>query len=108
MLTCIYTATHYQLLSIHITGTAGWGIAWYLNGLLIPNVTVFRGTTYTFKVEGGENPDNSARYHPFYISDNQRGGYLAKVEAARQVCKRQIAEYFILKKFCSKNFPAAC
>ena len=60
------------------TGTAGWGISWYLNGLLIPSVTVFRGVNYTFVTEGGEDPNNPTFYHPFYITDNDRGGYLAK------------------------------
>ncbi len=67
------------------TGTAGWGIAWYLNGLLIPSVTVFRGTTYTFIVEGGEDPDVTARYHPFYITSDDRGGYLFKSPEDQEV-----------------------
>ncbi len=61
------------------TGTAGWGIAWYLNGLLIPSVTVFRGTTYTFVTEGGDDPADQSRYHPFYITDSEKGGFLEVV-----------------------------
>ena len=67
------------------TGSSGWGISWYLNSLLIPNVTMYRGTTYTFTVEGGSDPSNQARYHPFYITSSDRGGYLAKSTAERQV-----------------------
>ena len=53
----------------------GWGIAWYINGLLIPEINVVRGKTYTFVIEGGNDPDSPAAYHPFYISDDPEGGY---------------------------------
>ena len=36
-----------------ITGQPSWGIAWYINDLLIPDIYVERGETYTFQVEGG-------------------------------------------------------
>ncbi|XP_034178877.1 LOW QUALITY PROTEIN: DM13 and DOMON_DOH domain-containing protein skeletor [Osmia lignaria lignaria] len=61
-----------------ITGHVGWGISWYINGLLIPVINVVRGTKYTFVVEGGEDPDTPARYHPFYITDDPVGGYQHK------------------------------
>ncbi|KAG5348197.1 SKEL1 protein, partial [Acromyrmex charruanus] len=57
-----------------ITGTPSWGIAWYINDLLIPEITVERGKTYTFIVEGGDDPANPARYHPLYITDSPEGG----------------------------------
>ncbi|KYN45050.1 hypothetical protein ALC56_00524 [Trachymyrmex septentrionalis] len=57
-----------------ITGTPSWGIAWYINDLLIPEIIVERGKTYTFIVEGGDDPANPARYHPFYITDSPEGG----------------------------------
>lgn len=34
-------------------GQPSWGIAWYINDLLIPEIYVERGETYTFLVEGG-------------------------------------------------------
>ncbi|XP_043268962.1 protein Skeletor, isoforms B/C isoform X2 [Venturia canescens] len=58
-----------------ITGHVGWGISWYINGLLIPTINVVRGQKYTFVVEGGDNPEFPARYHPFYITDDPVGGY---------------------------------
>ena len=58
-----------------ITGKVGWGIAWYMNGLLIPELVVQRGKTYTFIVEGGNDPIHSSRRHPLYITDNPEGGY---------------------------------
>ncbi|XP_014221309.1 protein Skeletor, isoforms B/C [Trichogramma pretiosum] len=61
-----------------ITGHVGWGISWYINGLLIPEIHVVRNKTYTFVVEGGDNPSNPARYHPFYITDDPVGGYQHK------------------------------
>ncbi|XP_054015719.1 protein Skeletor, isoforms B/C isoform X1 [Hylaeus anthracinus] len=61
-----------------ITGHVGWGISWYINGLLIPEIYVVRGTRYTFFVEGGEDVDKPALYHPFYITDDPVGGYQHK------------------------------
>ncbi|XP_055587341.1 protein Skeletor, isoforms B/C isoform X2 [Uranotaenia lowii] len=58
-----------------ITGHPSWGIAWYLNDLLIPEVYVERGQTYTFVVEGGNDSTQPAKYHPFYITDSPEGGY---------------------------------
>ncbi|XP_067210806.1 protein Skeletor, isoforms B/C isoform X2 [Linepithema humile] len=58
----------------HITGTPSWGIAWYINDQLIPELQVERGQTYTFIVEGGDRPSNPARYHPFYITSSAQGG----------------------------------
>lgn len=57
-----------------ITGLPGWGLAWWINGYLIPELTVERGVTYTFIVEGGSNSSNTASYHPFYITNNKEGG----------------------------------
>ncbi|XP_023944078.2 protein Skeletor, isoforms B/C isoform X4 [Bicyclus anynana] len=67
-----------------ITGHVGWGISWYINGLLIPEVTVVRGKKYTFVVEGGTDPDTPARYHPFYITNDPVGGYFHKSDAEKQ------------------------
>ena len=61
-----------------ITGHVGWGIAWYINGLLIPEIHVVRGKTYTFVIEGGNDPESPAAYHPFYITDDKEGGYQYK------------------------------
>lgn len=57
-----------------ITGIESWGISWYLNDMLIPELHVKRGETYTFTVEGGDEPQQPARYHPFYITDSALGG----------------------------------
>eukprot|EP00057_Strongylocentrotus_purpuratus_P011347 XP_011665821.1 PREDICTED: protein Skeletor, isoforms B/C [Strongylocentrotus purpuratus] len=59
----------------YITGSVGWGIAWFINGELIPELTLRRGKTYTFLVSGGDVPSMSANYHPFYITDDPSGGY---------------------------------
>lgn len=68
-----------------ITGHVGWGISWYINGLLIPEVNVVRGKTYTFVVEGGNNVDQPANYHPFYITDDPVGGFEYKNDDEREV-----------------------
>ncbi|XP_072177571.1 protein Skeletor, isoforms B/C-like isoform X1 [Diadema setosum] len=58
-----------------ITGQVGWGIAWFIDDLLIPELTVKRGSTYTFLVRGGDDPSVNANYHPFYITDDPNGGF---------------------------------
>lgn len=68
-----------------ITGHVGWGISWYINGLLIPEINVVRGKTYTFVVEGGNEPDTPARFHPFYITDDSVGGYEHKTDEEKAV-----------------------
>ncbi|KAI8506560.1 hypothetical protein Bbelb_159870 [Branchiostoma belcheri] len=67
-----------------ITGQPGWGIAWYINGLLIPELHVKRRQNYTFIVEGGDDASLPARYHPFYITDDPKGGYIQKTAAEKQ------------------------
>ncbi|XP_064074896.1 protein Skeletor, isoforms B/C isoform X1 [Vanessa tameamea] len=67
-----------------ITGHVGWGISWYINGLLIPEITVVRGKKYTFVVEGGTDPEVPARYHPFYITNDPVGGYYHKSDAEKK------------------------
>lgn len=69
-----------------VLGHVGWGISWYINGLLIPEINVIRGKTYTFVVEGGHDPDTAAKYHPFYITDDPVGGYEYKSEEEKAVC----------------------
>lgn len=44
-----------------ITGFNSWGIAWYVNDLLIPEIEVVRGETYTFIVEGGSDKFQPAK-----------------------------------------------
>lgn len=58
-----------------ITHFPSWGIAWYINDLLIPEILVERGQTYSFIVEGGNDKTNPSKYHPFYISDSPEGGF---------------------------------
>lgn len=66
-------------------GHVGWGISWYINGLLIPEINVVRGRRYTFVTEGGSDPDVPARYHPFYITDDPIGGYYHKTAEEKAV-----------------------
>jgi len=67
-----------------ITGHVGWGISWYINGLMIPEIHVVRGKTYTFVIEGGDDPGQTAAYHPFYITDDPEGGYEFKTKEQRR------------------------
>lgn len=63
-----------------ITGMTSWGISWWINDQLIPELVVERGQTYTFMVEGGDDPTQGARYHPFYITSSSEGGFGQKKE----------------------------
>ncbi|XP_066281067.1 protein Skeletor, isoforms B/C-like [Branchiostoma lanceolatum] len=67
-----------------ITGLPSWGIAYWLNGLLIPELELKRGWKYTFIVEGGNDTATPERYHPFYITDDPTGGYVQKTPAEQQ------------------------
>jgi hypothetical protein len=50
----IFRTHSYPLLDINFfAGQPSWGIAWYVNDKLIPELYVERGSTYTFVVEGG-------------------------------------------------------
>ncbi|CAH1784589.1 unnamed protein product [Owenia fusiformis] len=59
-----------------LTGRPSWGIAWYINNILIPEVYVVRNTTYKFIINGGNDPVNSAKNHPFYLTSSPDGGYI--------------------------------
>ncbi|XP_022665167.1 protein Skeletor, isoforms B/C-like isoform X2 [Varroa destructor] len=65
---------------VKITGQEGWGIAWWINGQLIPELHVVRGHNYTFVVEGGLESTNTAKYHPFYITNSPAGGGANHIE----------------------------
>ncbi|XP_006815462.1 protein Skeletor, isoforms B/C-like [Saccoglossus kowalevskii] len=70
-----------------ITGLVSWGIAWYINETLIPVLRLKRGVNYTFIIEGGDDPMQSASYHPFYITDDPVGGYVQKSQEEREQVK---------------------
>ena len=68
-----------------IIGQAGWGIAFYINNILAPELVVQRGKTYTFIIEGGNDPNEGASYHPFYITDSISGGRMRNTPQQREV-----------------------
>ncbi|XP_029163998.1 uncharacterized protein LOC114935347 isoform X2 [Nylanderia fulva] len=58
-----------------ITGKPSVGLAWYIEGALIPELYLRRGLTYSFRVHGGNNPHSADLYHPLIITDEPHGGY---------------------------------
>lgn len=68
-------------------GIASPGYAWYINGLLAPTLFVVRGKTYTFRVEGGNNPHKADFYHPLYITNDSFGGFIKYSEEERKKIK---------------------
>ena len=79
-------AVHFSYcILIFLLGQAGWGIAWYINNTIVPELVVERGRTYTFLVYGGAVPADSSNYHPFYITDSVNGGRLLNTPQERTV-----------------------
>ena len=66
-------------------GQVGWGIAWYINGYLVPELVLRRGNTYTFNVQGGDDPIDISNYHPFYITNSLSGGRLLNTQEQQAV-----------------------
>nr|XP_046920523.1 protein Skeletor, isoforms B/C-like [Dermatophagoides farinae] len=66
------------------TGQASPNLVWYINGLLAPILYVKRGRTYTFRVEGGNNPQQAELYNPLYITNDPHGGYTELTEIERK------------------------
>lgn len=74
-------------------GRPSWsGQAWYINGLLAPELVVERNQPYRFVVEGGNEKTplgaataaTLARRHPFYLTDSLEGGFEFKTDDERQ------------------------
>lgn len=42
-----------------------------------------RGTTYTFRVSGGDAPESNAAFHPFYLTTSITGGFVQLTPAER-------------------------
>lgn len=57
------------------TGQTSTALAWYINGLLAPEMWLRRGLTYAFRVYGGNNPHSAEYYHPLIITDEPHGGF---------------------------------
>ncbi|KAG5898103.1 hypothetical protein JTB14_027460 [Gonioctena quinquepunctata] len=58
-----------------ITGHPSTALAWYINGMLAPEIWLRRGLSYVFKVYGGNNPHSPEHYHPLIITDEPHGGF---------------------------------
>ncbi|XP_035215344.1 protein Skeletor, isoforms D/E-like [Stegodyphus dumicola] len=56
---------------------------WFINGLPTPELTIQRGNTYTFVVEGGKNP--------LYITSSNEGGLYQDILQGRQTSETMYA-----------------
>jgi len=65
------------------TGLPSGSLVWYVEGFLAPEIYLRRGLTYTFKIEGGNDPRSAEFYHPFIITDEPVGGYYRMNEKQR-------------------------
>jgi len=59
-------------------------LCFWINNLLLPELTVYRGQTYYFKVNGGDS-ERQVHYHPFYITSSPLGGYGNKAESEKNI-----------------------
>lgn len=66
------------------TGQASPSLVWYINGLMAPILYVKRGRTYTFRIEGGNNPSIAELYNPLYITNHPNGGYTEQDDKERR------------------------
>ena len=87
------------------TGQAGWGIAWYVNDTLIPELLVRRGSSYTFIIEGGNDASILAMYHPFYITNSKIGGRVRNTDEQKAVSSwvSEIVIPYICHTCCTKD-----
>ncbi|XP_023345279.1 protein Skeletor, isoforms B/C [Eurytemora carolleeae] len=54
-------------------------LCWWINGVIMPELHVYRGETYYFKVQGGDSDRlGLANFHPFYITSDKAGGFNKK------------------------------
>src|SRR2546430_1648814 len=51
-----------------LSGLGSPGLSWYIHGFLAPALYMQRGLVYSFRVEGGNSPQNVQGYHPFVVS----------------------------------------
>jgi hypothetical protein len=100
-----HTPTHSHTHTL--TGQPGWGIAFFINGTIIPELVVERGRTYTFLVYGGEDPADNSNYHPFYITDSINGGRLLNTQQERAVSTR-ITLFHLSKRIDFMLNPLRC
>ena len=73
---------NYPLANLDVLpGKSGGELAFYIDGLLIPELTLTRGERYLFNVYGG-SPSNNAT---LYITDSPTGGRLLMSEEQNRV-----------------------
>jgi len=77
-----------------IASKACSGMAWYVNGLLLPVVGVSRGVSYTFRVNGGDDRERPAEYHPLYITTDAEGGFGSQTPSEQENLRGSILAGF--------------
>ena len=69
-----------------ITGTSPSekSVCWWINGKIMPEIYVYRGRTYFFRVQGGDGYQHVALNNPLYITDHRDGGYGQKSDYEKE------------------------
>ena len=69
-----------------ITGTSPSekSVCWWINGKIMPEIYVYRGRTYYFRVQGGDGYQHVALNNPLYITDHRDGGYGQKSDYEKE------------------------
>lgn len=68
---------------VTLTGVGPEGTAFYLNGMLSPDVYLVRGRTYVFVVETGLG--GNGVFQPVYFTTDSAGGYQGKSDYQKRV-----------------------
>ena len=65
---------------LFFTGLGAEGSAFFVNGLLAPELYLEREKDYVFVVETGLGTDAEGTFHPLYFTSDNLGGFQAKSE----------------------------
>uniref|UniRef100_T1ISN1 Protein Skeletor n=1 Tax=Strigamia maritima TaxID=126957 RepID=T1ISN1_STRMM len=98
------------------TGQPSQQLAWYINGLLAPEIYVKRNVKYTFIVEGGNDIHSALYNNPFYISNDPEGGHNRLTSNEQKQSISHITRHFqyleketlqFLLQYCKRSFTFA-
>merc|ERR1711935_300904 len=59
-------------------------VCWWINNKLMPELYVYRGQNYAFRVQGGDGLQHVATHNPLYITDHRDGGYGLKTDYEKE------------------------
>ena len=86
-----------------LSGLGTEGAAFYVNGLLTPDIYLQHGVNYTFVIETGLGR-NDAQFHPMYVTTDSEGGFQTKTDYQKMVNVRFCVFHTLsAAQFCELN-----